>query len=82
MAKDEPEIRETIISILEEAIESEIESEEKYMHAAGLACDTRVRDFFISLAKMEREHKEQLTAQLEELRAQMTIVGEMNQMFK
>ncbi len=81
MAKDEPEIRETIMSILEEAIKSEIESEEKYRHAAGLACDTRVRDFFISLAKMEREHKEQLTAQLEELRAQMTIVGEMNQMF-
>lgn len=81
MPESEPEIRETIISILEEAIESEIESEEKYLHAAELACDTRVREFFLSLARMEREHKEQLTAQLEELRAQMTIVGEMNQMF-
>jgi len=30
---------------------------------------------------MEREHKEQLVAQLEELRAQMKIVGEMNDMF-
>ncbi|HQT92816.1 MAG TPA: ferritin family protein [Candidatus Kryptobacter bacterium] len=81
MANHEPEIRQTIISILEEAIESEIESEEKYLHAAELACDTRVKDFFLSLAKMEREHKEQLTAQLEELRAQMTVVGEMNDMF-
>ena len=81
MEKSEPEIRQTIISILEEAIESEIESEEKYLHASELACDTRVRDFFISLAEMERDHKEQLTAQLEELRAQMTIVGEMNDMF-
>ncbi len=77
----EAEVRETIVSILEDAIESEIESEEKYLHAAELACDTRVRDFFLSLAKMEREHKEQLTAQLDELRAQMTIVGEMNEMF-
>ncbi len=81
MVNHEPEIRQTIISILEEAIESEIESEEKYLHAAELACDTRVRDFFFSLAKMEREHKEQLTAQLEELRAQMMVVGEMNDMF-
>ena len=81
MADHEPEIRQTIISILEEAIESEIESEEKYSHAAELACDTRIRDFFLSLAKMEREHKEQLTAQLEELRAQMKVVGEMNDMF-
>jgi rubrerythrin len=81
MVNHEPEIRQTIISILEEAIESEIESEEKYLHAAELACDTRVRDFFLSLAKMEREHKEQLTVQLEELRAQMTVVGEMNDMF-
>ncbi len=81
MANHEPEIRQTIISILEEAIESEIESEEKYLHAAELACDTRVKDFFLSLAKMEREHKEQLTAQLAELRAQMTVVGEMNDMF-
>lgn len=77
----EPEIRETLISILEEAIQSEVDSEEKYMHAAGLACDTRVRDFFISLAKMEHDHKVQLTAQLEELRAQMKVVSEMNDMF-
>ncbi len=81
MSDDEREVRETLISILEEAIESEIESEEKYRHAAGLATDTRIRDFFLSLAKMEMEHKVQLTAQLEELRAQMTIVGEMNDMF-
>ncbi len=81
MAKDQPEIRDAIISILEDAIKSEIESEEKYLHAAELACDTRVKDFFISLAKMEREHKVQLTAQMEELRAQMAIVGEMNEMF-
>lgn len=81
MAMSEPEVKQTIISILEEAIESEIESEQKYLHASELACDTRVRDFFISLARMEHEHKEQLTAQLEELRAQMRIVGEMNDMF-
>ncbi len=81
MAKDEPEIKETLISILEEAIQSEIDSEEKYLHAAGLACDTRIKDFFISLARMEREHKEQLTAQLQELRAQLTVLGEMNDMF-
>lgn len=81
MTNGEHEIRQTIISILEEAIGSEIESEEKYLHAAELACDTRVSEFFLSLAKMEREHKEQLTAQLEELRAQMKIVGEMNDMF-
>jgi len=79
--KDQDCIGETITSILEEAIESEIESEEKYLHGAEIACDTRIRDFFLSLAKMEREHKEQLTRQLEELRAQMTVVGEMNEMF-
>ncbi|MCL4511263.1 MAG: hypothetical protein M1470_09375 [Bacteroidetes bacterium] len=82
MQKSKAEIRETILSILEEAIESEIESEEKYLHAAEIACDTRVRDFLISLAKMEREHKELLTTQLEELRAQMAVVGEMNEMFQ
>ncbi len=81
MQKSKAEIRETILSILEEAIESEIESEEKYLHAAEMACDARVRDFLISLAKMECEHKELLTKQLEELRAQMTVVGEMNDMF-
>ncbi len=82
MNKGKAGIRETIVSILEEAIESEIESEEKYLHAAEIACDTRVRDFLISLAKMEREHKELLTTQLEELRAQMAVVGEMNEMFQ
>lgn len=81
MAEEESEIRGTLISILEEAIESEVESEEKYLHAADLACDTRIRDFFISLAKMEHDHKEQLTVQLDELRAQMTVLGEMNDMF-
>ena len=81
MAEDKSEIRGTIISILEEAIESEVESEERYLHAADLACDTRIRDLFLSLAKMENDHKEQLTAQLEELRAQMTVLGEMNDMF-
>lgn len=81
MSEDESEVRGTIISILEEAIESEVESEEKYLHAANLTCDTRIRDFFLSLAKMEHDHKEQLTAQLQELRAQMTVLGEMNDMF-
>lgn len=81
MENGKAEIRETIISIIEEAIDSEIKSEEKYLHAAGMACEPQVRDFFISLAKMEREHKEQLTKQLEELRAQMTIVEEINEMF-
>ena len=47
------ETAETIISIMEEAIQSEIESEEKYLHGAELACDMKVRDFFISLARME-----------------------------
>jgi rubrerythrin len=75
------EATETIISILEEAIRSEIESEEKYLHGAELACDTSVRDFFISLAKMEHDHKDQLTRELGELRAQMKIVEEMNDMF-
>jgi rubrerythrin len=75
------ETTETIISILEEAINSEIESEEKYLHGAEIACDTNVRDFFISLARMEHDHKEQLTKQLGELRAQMKIVEEMNDMF-
>ena len=46
-----------------------------------IACDTRVRNFLISLAKMGHVHKELLTKQLEELRAQMTVVGEMNDMF-
>ena len=72
---------ETIISILEEAIQSEVESEEKYLHGAKIACDPTVRDFFISLASMEHDHKEQLTKQLGELRAQMKIVEEMNDMF-
>jgi len=70
-----------IVSILEEAIRSEAESEEKYLHAAGFACEVNVRDLLISLAAMEREHKERLTRELDELRAQMTIVGEMNEMF-
>jgi rubrerythrin len=75
------ETTETIISILEEAIESEVESEEKYLHGAELACDPSVRDFFLSLARMEHDHKDQLTKQLAELRAQMKIVEEMNDMF-
>ncbi len=78
---DDKEIKETLISILEEAIESEIESEKKYLHAAGMTDDTRIKDFFLSLAKMERDHKEQLTGQLEEMRAQMTVLGEINDMF-
>ncbi len=81
MENGKAEIRGTIISILEDAIVSEIESEEKYLHAAGMACEPQVKDFFISLARMERDHKEQLTKQLQELRAQMTIVDEMNEMF-
>ena len=72
---------ETIISILEEAIKSEIESEEKYLHGAETACDSKVRDFFISLAHMEHDHKELLTKELSELRAQMKIVEEINEMF-
>ena len=72
---------ESIISILEEAIRSEVESEEKYLHGAEIACDAKVRDFFISLARMEHDHKDQLTTQLNELRAQMKIVEEMNDMF-
>jgi len=72
---------ETMISILEEAIQSEIESEQKYLHGAEVACDTCVRDFFVSLAKMEHDHKDQLTKQLAELRAQMKIVEEINDMF-
>jgi len=75
------ETTETIISILEEAIKSEIDSEEKYLHGAELACDTSVRDFLISLARMEHDHKDLLTRQLCELRAQMKIVEEMNDMF-
>lgn len=75
------ETEETIISILEEAIRSEIESEEKYLHGAELACDTKIKDFFISLAKMEHDHNVQLTKQLGELRAQMKIVEEINDMF-
>lgn len=75
------ETAETIISILEEAIRSEIESEEKYLHGAEMACDTKIKDFFISLAMMEHDHKDQLTKQLGELRAQMKIVEEMNDMF-
>ncbi len=81
MEEDNSEIRETIISILEEAVQSEIESEKKYLHAADMSCDTRIRDFFLSLARMEHDHKDQLTSQLEELRAQMTVLGEMNDMF-
>ncbi len=79
--KSESEVSDTLVSILDGAIESEIESEQKYLRAAELACDTRVRDFLISLAEMEREHKELLTKQLEELRAQMKVVDEMNDMF-
>ncbi len=75
------ETAETIISILEEAIKSEIESEEKYLHAAGLACDTKIKEFFVSLARMEHDHKDQLTSHLRELRAQMKIIEEMNDMF-
>lgn len=75
------ETTETIISILEDAIQSEIESEEQYLHGAKIACDTTIRDFFISLANMEHDHKDQLTKQLGELRAQMKIVEEMNEMF-
>ncbi|MCL5267339.1 MAG: hypothetical protein M1469_04455 [Bacteroidetes bacterium] len=81
MDEDKKEVRETIVSILEEAIESEIESERKYLYAAEMTCDTRIKDFFLSLARMERDHKEQLTSQLEELCAQLTVLGEMNDMF-
>lgn len=81
MDEDNKEVTETIVSILEEAIESEIESEKKYLHAAELTYDARVKDFFLSLARMEHDHKEQLTGQLEELRAQLTVLGEMNDMF-
>lgn len=71
----------TIISILEEAIKSEIDSEEKYLRAAGMACDARIRDFFLSLASMERQHREQLTLQLARFTAEMAIVDEINEMF-
>jgi|YelNatPaOPRAMG01_1025707.scaffolds.fasta_scaffold00197_43 Rubrerythrin. len=71
----------SIISILKEAIKSEIDSEEKYLRAAEMAFDSRIRDFFLSLANMERQHKEQLTRQLAELSAEMTVVDEMNEMF-
>lgn len=75
------ESTETIITILEEAIKSEVESEEKYLRGAQLATDTKIRDFFMMLAGMEHDHKVQLTKQLSELRAQMKIVEEMNDMF-
>ncbi len=73
---------ETLISILEEAIKSEIESEMKYLHTADLACDTCVRDFLRSLAKMEHEHADLLARELDELRGKMKVVDEMNQMFE
>ena len=38
-------------------------------------------DFFLSFARMKHDHKEQLTCQLEELRAQLTVLGQMNDMF-
>ena len=81
MEEENKQIRETIVSILEDAIQSEIESEKKYLHAAEMTYDARIRDFFLSLAKMEHDHEEQLTGQLDEFRAQMTVLGEMNDMF-
>ncbi|MGB9592158.1 MAG: ferritin family protein [Candidatus Kryptoniota bacterium] len=79
--KSKSAVEQNLISILEDAIKSEIDSEEKYLRAAEMAFDTRIKDFFLSLAQMERQHKEQLTRQLAELSAQMAVVGEMNEMF-
>ncbi|HEY9165954.1 MAG TPA: ferritin family protein [Candidatus Kryptonia bacterium] len=80
--KDCAEINETITSILEEAIKSEIDSEKKYLHGAKIACDPQVKEVLLSLAGMEHEHKEILTKKLQELRAQMTVVNQMNEMFE
>ena len=76
------EVGETILSILEGAIKSEVDSEKRYLHGADLASDPCVRELFLSLAKMEQEHKELLTKQLDQLKAQLTVVGELNEMFE
>jgi len=76
------EVGDTMLSILEDAIRSEIESEQRYLSGAKLAADPCVRDLFLSLAKMEHEHNQLLSGQLDQLKAQLTIVGELNEMFE
>ncbi|PIU45202.1 MAG: hypothetical protein COS95_04935 [Ignavibacteriales bacterium CG07_land_8_20_14_0_80_59_12] len=76
------ETRENIISILERAVQREIVSCAYYTEAADCACDPQVRSFLLQLAAMEEGHREQLVGRLGELRAQLEITGNINQMFQ
>ncbi|MGB9773841.1 MAG: ferritin family protein [Bacteroidota bacterium] len=73
--------QETIIEILEHALEREIDSFTYYVHAAETACDPQVKAFLLHLAEMEDSHRKQLLGQLSELRAQMEITESINSSF-
>ena len=63
-----------LVDIIQDAIDKEGDAEEYYRQAAERAHTAEVKDFLLGLARMEKEHHDQLAAMLEKLRAEKTVM--------
>jgi len=63
----------TLVQILEEAIEKEHNSYEHYAKAARQAAKPSVKKMFLRLAEMEKGHFDELSKQLDSVKAQIIV---------
>lgn len=63
-----------LVDIIQDAVDKESDAEDYYLQAAERAHTAEVRDFLTGLARMERDHHDQLAAMLEKLRAEKTVM--------
>jgi rubrerythrin len=73
MNRDVPEYK-SLLDILQDAVNEELEAERFYTAAADLATSDDIRSFLLELADMERDHAVQLGRRLESLQADQTIL--------
>jgi rubrerythrin len=64
----------TLVEVLQDAILKESDAEQFYLEASSLSPSTEVRQFLIEMAKMEKEHFDLLSKQLESLKADQHII--------
>jgi rubrerythrin len=57
----------SVLKIVEEAIQAEIAANRRYLHGAEIAQNERAKQLFLQLAKEEQRHKERLQEQYMEL---------------
>ena len=73
MAKDETQEKQTIVQILEEAIEKEHDSNEFYANAAKQSAKPSAKRMFLRLAEMEKDHVVELSKMLADIKAQAIV---------